>query len=119
MVVTGGAMVPPDLVRRVRDVFGCGFQTVYAQTEASPVELAGETGVASGDQHGCAEPVDPLEDADQEQSGLVVDMAGRLVRDQQVGTADESTSDRDALLVAAGKRCRQRLALFLQPKPLQ
>lgn len=37
IVVTGGAMVPPDLVRRVRDVFGCEFQTVYAQTEASPV----------------------------------------------------------------------------------
>ena len=37
MIVSGGAMVPPDLVRRVRNVFGCGFQTVYAQTEASPV----------------------------------------------------------------------------------
>lgn len=37
MIVSGGAMVPPDLVRRVREVFGCGFQTVYAQTEASPV----------------------------------------------------------------------------------
>jgi fatty-acyl-CoA synthase len=36
-IVSGGAMVPPDLVRRVRQVFGCGLQTVYAQTEASPV----------------------------------------------------------------------------------
>ncbi len=36
-IVSGGAMVPPDLVRRVRDVFGCAFQTVFAQTEASPV----------------------------------------------------------------------------------
>jgi len=32
---SGGAMVPPDLVRRVRDVFGCDFYIVYGQTEAS------------------------------------------------------------------------------------
>ncbi len=37
MIVSGGAMVPPDLVRRVREVFGCGFETVYGQTESSPV----------------------------------------------------------------------------------
>jgi fatty-acyl-CoA synthase len=32
---SGGAMVPPELVRRVRDVFGCDFYIVYGQTEAS------------------------------------------------------------------------------------
>jgi fatty-acyl-CoA synthase len=32
---SGGAMVPPDLVRRVREVFGCDFHIVYGQTEAS------------------------------------------------------------------------------------
>lgn len=37
VIATGGAMVPPELVRRVREVFGCNLQTVYAQTEASPV----------------------------------------------------------------------------------
>jgi fatty-acyl-CoA synthase len=36
-MVTGGAMVPPELVGRVREVFGCKLQTVYAQTESSPV----------------------------------------------------------------------------------
>jgi fatty-acyl-CoA synthase len=36
-VVSGGAMVPPDLVTKVRDAFGCSYQTVYAQTESSPV----------------------------------------------------------------------------------
>jgi fatty-acyl-CoA synthase len=35
--VSGGAMVPPELVRRVRQVFGCAFETVYGQTESSPV----------------------------------------------------------------------------------
>jgi fatty-acyl-CoA synthase len=33
--VSGGAMVPPELVRRVRDVFGVTIQTVYGQTEWS------------------------------------------------------------------------------------
>ena len=37
MTVSGGAMVPPELVRRVREAFGCGFETVYGQTESSPV----------------------------------------------------------------------------------
>ena len=37
MVVSGGAMVPPELVARVGEVFGCKLQTVYAQTESSPV----------------------------------------------------------------------------------
>ena len=37
MIVSGGSMVPPELVRQVTDVFGCGFQIVYGQTESSPV----------------------------------------------------------------------------------
>jgi fatty-acyl-CoA synthase len=37
IAVSGGSMVAPDLVRRVRDAFGCEFETVYGQTETSPV----------------------------------------------------------------------------------
>ncbi len=37
MVVSGGSMVAPELVRRVRTVFDCDFETVYGQTEVSPV----------------------------------------------------------------------------------
>jgi fatty-acyl-CoA synthase len=37
MTIAGGSMVPPELVRRVRETLGCDFQTVYGQTEASPV----------------------------------------------------------------------------------
>jgi fatty-acyl-CoA synthase len=37
MAVSGGSMVAPELVRRVRDAFGCDFETVYGQTETSPV----------------------------------------------------------------------------------
>jgi len=37
MVVSGGSMVPPELVRRVRETWGCEFETVYGQTETSPI----------------------------------------------------------------------------------
>jgi fatty-acyl-CoA synthase len=35
--LSGGAMVPPELVRRVQSQFGCAFHIVYGQTEASPI----------------------------------------------------------------------------------
>jgi fatty-acyl-CoA synthase len=34
---SGGSMVPPELIRRVTQRYGCGFSTVYGQTEASPL----------------------------------------------------------------------------------
>lgn len=37
IAISGGSMVSPELVRRVRNTVGCGFQTVYGQTECSPV----------------------------------------------------------------------------------
>lgn len=37
MVSSGGATVAPELVRRTREVFGATFQTVYGQTEFSPL----------------------------------------------------------------------------------
>lgn len=37
MIVSGGSMVAPELVRRAKAGFGCGVMTVYGQTETSPV----------------------------------------------------------------------------------
>ncbi len=37
LVSCGGSMVAPELVRRVRKSFGCGFSTLYGQTEHCPV----------------------------------------------------------------------------------
>jgi fatty-acyl-CoA synthase len=36
-IISGGSMVPPELVRQTRERFGCSFQIVYGQTETSPV----------------------------------------------------------------------------------
>ena len=37
VTMSGGSMVPPELVRRMLSVFGGRFQTVYGQTESSPL----------------------------------------------------------------------------------
>jgi fatty-acyl-CoA synthase len=37
LIGSGGSMVPPELIRRVRATFGSEFQTVYGQTECSPL----------------------------------------------------------------------------------
>lgn len=34
---SGGSMVPPELIRRITEQFGCRFATVYGQTECSPL----------------------------------------------------------------------------------
>ena len=35
-VISGGTMVPPELVRKVQDTFGCRLSIIYGQTETSP-----------------------------------------------------------------------------------
>ncbi|MEH6526055.1 MAG: AMP-binding protein [Sneathiella sp.] len=37
VVISGGSMVAPELVRNVCDAFGCDFETVYGQTETYPL----------------------------------------------------------------------------------
>ncbi len=37
IAMSGGAAVPPELIRRVETAYGCGFTTVYGQTELSPI----------------------------------------------------------------------------------
>jgi fatty-acyl-CoA synthase len=37
LAASGGAMVPPELIRQVTERMGCAFSTVYGQTESSPL----------------------------------------------------------------------------------
>ena len=37
LVSCGGSMVAPELVRRVQNLMGAGFSTLYGQTEQCPV----------------------------------------------------------------------------------
>ena len=36
VVLSGGATVPPDLIARIQDTYGCAFTIIYGQTETSP-----------------------------------------------------------------------------------
>jgi acyl-CoA synthetase (AMP-forming)/AMP-acid ligase II len=51
-LITGGAVVPPALVRRVEATFGVPLLVVFAQTEASPVITQTSPGDASDDRAG-------------------------------------------------------------------
>ena len=37
MVTAGGSVVAPELVRRIRQEFGCPFENVYGMTETCPI----------------------------------------------------------------------------------
>lgn len=37
VAISGGAPVPPELLRRIEEGFGCDLLTVYGQTETSPI----------------------------------------------------------------------------------
>lgn len=49
VIVSGGSMVPPEIVRNVSDAMGCAFQTVYGQTECAPLITQHHLGEALDD----------------------------------------------------------------------
>jgi hypothetical protein len=68
------------------------------------VEAAGEIEVVGGDQCGEARVADEIEEGVQDTlAGRVVEVAGRLVAEQDPGIVGERPGDRDALLLAAGE----------------
>jgi fatty-acyl-CoA synthase len=56
--ISGGAMVPPELVRKVRAAFGCDFHIVYGQTESSCLlTIASCTGEDNGSIETVGQPI--------------------------------------------------------------
>lgn len=49
IILSGGSMVAPDLVRETIAQFNCGYQTVYGQTECSPIITQHHSGDAIDD----------------------------------------------------------------------
>ena len=72
LVSCGGSMVAPELVRRVRGTLGCGFSTLYGQTEYCPVITQ---------QH----VTDSIDD--------ICDTAGQPVAQTEVSIRDVSTNE--------------------------
>ena len=75
--------------------------------------------VVGGDQHGGAQPVQLDEQPEDAQGHLVVDVAGRLVGQQDVGPADHGAGDGQPLLLAAGQGRRAWRACGAQADPGQ
>jgi fatty-acyl-CoA synthase len=49
VAISGGAMVPPELIKRFEAAYGCRFGIVYGQTETSPVVTQTRLGDAFAD----------------------------------------------------------------------
>jgi hypothetical protein len=69
-------------------------------------ERGDDVGVVGGHHHGDAELVDPQEQLDDLPADQRVEVAGRLVGDDQARVVDEGPGDRRPLLLAAGERRR-------------
>ena len=73
------------------------------QLEHAAAHLVDHRLVVGGHQHGRAGPVDPVEQPHDVDARLGIEVAGRLVGQQQRRMVDERARDRDALLLAAGE----------------
>lgn len=72
-----------------------------------------------GHDDGGTGPVDPVQELHDADGGLRVEVAGRLVGDQQGGPVDEGAGDGDALLLAAGQLARHPPLLAPEADQLQ
>src|SRR5262245_37922864 len=81
----------------------------------APDQLA----VVGGDEHGRAPRVDLAEQVHDLERQIGIEVAGRLVGEDDDGIVHERARDRDALLLAARELERKRVHPVLQPHPLE
>ena len=75
--------------------------------------------IVGGDHHGRAQPVKRLKQPQQLDRHIGIDVAGRLVGDQQLGPVDHCAGDGDALLLAARKLRGQGMHSVSQLDPIE
>ena len=78
-------------------------------------ERGDDVGVVGGHEHGHAELVDPQQELEDLPADQRVEVAGRLVGDDDARVVDERARDRGALLLAARELLRVLLGLVGQP----
>ena len=78
-----------------------------------------QVGVVGGDQHGGAQAIEFDEQSQDAQRHGVVDIAGRLVGQQDVGPPDHGAGDGQPLLLAARQRDGEGVHAIGQPDPGQ
>ncbi len=94
-------------------------QAPLIDDEPARVELVHQRDVVGGDQHGGAALVQLQEQAQQPPGEAGVDVAGRLVGEQDLRPADQRAGDGGALLLAAGEHRGQHMHALAQPHPSQ
>ena len=114
-VMAGGGGVG---LRRGLVSHGCpAFPPV--EDHAPRVDLVHQAEIVGGDDDGGAEPVELDEQAQQPARQRRIDIAGRLVGEQDLGLLDQRPGDRRALLFAARKHRRQHMHALAEADPFQ
>jgi len=88
------------------------------QLQTRRLELPHQLMVMGGDQHGGAEAIELDEEAQEAAGHLRVDVAGGLVRQQELGLADHGAGDRRPLLLAARQHRRIGVHTIAETDPL-
>ena len=91
LAASGGSMVPPELIRQVTERMGCGFSTVYGQTETSPLLTT-------------SRPGDPLDD--------VLHSVGQVMPQTELSIRDPATNS-VVPVGTVGEICARAYSLML------
>src|SRR5262245_44524315 len=94
-------------------------QPSFVQHQAARIELVHQRDVVRGDDDGGSRLVEFDEEAQQAFGQRRIDIAGRLVGEQQLRPADDGARDRGTLLLAARQDRRQRPHAVAEPDPVQ
>ena len=89
------------------------------QLQPRRLELPHQLMVMGRNQHGGAEAIELDEETQQTACHLRVDVAGRLVSEQQLGLADNGTRNSGALLLSARKNGWLGMHAVAETHPLQ
>ena len=94
-------------------------QAALLERDHAAAHLVDHLAVVGDDEHRGAGAVDPVEQLHDPDRGHRVEVAGRLVGEQQRRVVDEGAGDRDALLLAAGELVGVVVDLRLQADEAQ
>ena len=94
-------------------------QPPRVQGQAGLVELVDQAQIVAGDQHGDADLIEIDENLHDLTRQHRVEVAGRLIGEQQHGFVYHGAGDADALLLATGKGNRHRFLLVQQAHLVQ
>src|SRR5262245_53786520 len=89
------------------------------QRDRTAADAPDQLAVVGGDEHGRAPRVDLAEQVHDLERQIGIEVAGRLVGEDDDGIVHERARDRDALLLAARELERKRVHPVLQPHPLE